>query len=80
MEQFIQLIPKASLWAEEQESIILTTGVHLPPSLLEDAKKAHVNYPEKVRLLRVKQIPLPEDPELNYAAQALQLITSDTVQ
>ncbi len=78
-DQLIQLIPKASLWAEDQENIILTTGIALSSSQLEDAKKVHVNYPEKVRLLRVKRIPLPEDPELNYAAQAIKLLTPDTV-
>lgn len=76
--QFIQLIPRAVLWAEEQEKQILANGVSLSASQLEDAKIIPVEYPEKVRLLRVNRVPLPEDKELNHASQALQLITPDT--
>ena len=77
--QFIQLIPKAASWAAEQEKYILANGTPLLPTQLENAKKIRVKYPEKIRLLKVSQIPLPEDPELKYAAQALQLITINTI-
>jgi len=79
MDQFLKLIPKATLWAKEQEKQILTSGVSLLTPQLEDAKIIPIKYPERIRLLRVSRIPLPEDPELNYAAQTIQLITPNTV-
>ena len=77
--QFIHLIPKAAIWAQQQEQEILKNGVFLSEDQLEDAKIIPVEHPEKVRLLCVEQIPLPEDPELKLAAQRLKLITPDTI-
>ena len=76
--QLINLIPKAALWAAEQEKRILTRGTQLSPSQLEDAKKIPVKHPQKVRIFLVSQIPLPDDPELKVAAQAIELITPNT--
>lgn len=78
LNQFVNLIPKAVLWAKEQEQKILMEGTSLSDSQIEDAKIIPVKYPERVRLLRVNQIPLPEDPELKLAAQAIQLIIPNT--
>ncbi len=78
LNQFVNLIPKAVLWAKEQEQKILMKGTPLSDSQIEDAKIIPVKYPERVRLLRVNQIPLPEDPELKLAAQAIQLIIPNT--
>lgn len=78
LNQFINLIPKAVLSAKEQEQKILMNGTPLSDSQIEDAKIIPVNHPEKVKLLRVNHIPLPEDPELKFALQALQIITPNT--
>ena len=78
LNQFVNLIPKAVLWAKEQQQKILMKGTPLSDSQIEDAKIIPVKYPERVRLLRVNQIPLPEDPELKLAAQAIQLIIPNT--
>jgi len=79
LQQFISLIPKATEWAQNQELEILTYGVPLSTSQLEDARKVKIRYPEKIRLFRVSQIPLPEDQELKIAAQTIQLITPNTI-
>jgi len=78
LNQFANLIPKAVLEAKEQEQKILMNGTPLSDSQIEDAKIIPVKYPERVRLLRVNQIPLPEDPELKFAAQAIQFIIPNT--
>jgi hypothetical protein len=79
LNQFIQLIPRGTIWAQEQEQLILKNGAPLLPPQLEDAKIIPVKNPEKIRLLSVNQIPLPEDPELKVAVQTIQLITPHTV-
>jgi hypothetical protein len=76
--QYIQLIPKAVIWAQQKEQEILQVGNPLSVSQLQDAKLIPVIHPENVRLLRVSTIPLPDDPELRFAAQAVQLITPNT--
>lgn len=76
--QLIELIPKASVWAQQQEQEILKSGVPLTGSQLEDAKRASVQHPGRIKLLRVDQIPLPEDQELSSAAQAIGLTTPGT--
>lgn len=78
-EQFKILLPLASAWAEKQENIILRDGIPLTEPQITDAQVLGIHHPEKVRLLRVTSIPLPEDPILNNAAQAIHLITSQTV-
>ncbi len=78
-DQIIVLIPKATVWTQQQEQEILKDGTPLSDSQLEDARKLSVENPEKVRLLCVDQIPLPEDPELKSANQLLKLITPETI-
>jgi len=43
-----------------------------------DARRIGVAAPERVRLLQVEKIPLPEHPELRAAAQATGLLSPDT--
>jgi len=76
--QFIQLIPRAVIWVQQLEQEVLERGIPLSESQLRDAKQIPVMQPEKVRLLQVSYIPLPDDPELNLAAQTIQLITPNT--
>jgi len=77
-EQFKTLLPLACAWAEEQERIILRDGVPLSPNQITDAKSIGVAQPERVRLLSVASIPIPEHPELRAAADATQLISPRT--
>jgi hypothetical protein len=77
-EQFRLLLPLACSWAEEQERVILRDGVPLSPVEVADARSIGVSHPEKVRLLKVTRIPMPEHPALRAAAEATRLISSDT--
>lgn len=75
---FIRLIPKAIVWAEQQEQAIIKNGIPLSAVQLQDAKQIPLLHPENVRLLCVSTIPLPNDPELRFAAQAIKLINPTT--
>lgn len=78
LDEFVHLIPRAVAWAQQQEQQILANGTPLSSILMEDAKVIRVKYPQKVRVLCVKKIPLPEDPDLRIAAQDMHLITPAT--
>lgn len=78
LNQFMQLIPKGAIWAEQTEQEILQVGIPLSESQFRDAKLIPVMQPQRVRLLRVSAIPFPDDPELKFAAQAIRLITPNT--
>ncbi len=78
-EQFGMLLPLACAWAEEQETTILRDGVALTPDQIADAVKIGVTHPERVRLLSVGHIPIPEHPVLRAAAEVTQLISPSTL-
>jgi len=78
-EEFKVLLPLACEWAEVQERHILEKGVALTKDQIEDAKRVGVSYPEKVRLLKVYQIPLPEHPDLRAAVKITQLISPKSI-
>lgn len=73
-EQLEILLPLACAWAVGQERAILRSGVALSESQLADAREVGVAKPERVRLLRVAQIPVPTAPALAAAARATNLI------
>jgi hypothetical protein len=77
-EEFKILLPLACAWAEEQEKLILRDGVPLTQPQVADAKRAGVSHPERVRLLNVPRVPMPEHPALRAAAVAAQLISPRT--
>ena len=68
-------LPLASAWVLDQERFILENGVPLTRGHLADAKLVGVTKPERVRLFRVEQIPLPQHPELEEMKQAMKLTT-----
>jgi len=70
-----QLIPLACRWVEEQERIILTQGVRLNEGQLDIVRDIGIREPERVRLQSVPQIPFPEDPILQAAAETAGLIS-----
>ncbi len=72
------LLPLACAWAEAQERVILRDGVALTPAQTADAAKIGVAHPERVRLLSVVRVPIPEHPALRDAAEATQLISPYT--
>jgi len=75
---FETLLTLAHAWVEEQECIVLQSGVPLAESQLADARAIGVLYPERVRLLRVAQIPTPTNPALATAVTAMGLISPVT--
>jgi hypothetical protein len=77
-EQLKALLPLACIWAEEQEQMILRNGAPLTSAQIADARKIGVARPEKVRLLKVRRIPLPDELLLRAAAEATGLISSLT--
>jgi len=78
-DQFIFVLPLASEWAAAKEKVVLKNGVPLSNSQMNDAKRAGVIHPEKVRIFKVPQIPLPKHPVLKAAAEETQLITPTAV-
>ena len=78
-DQFAFLLPLASEWAEAKEKVVLKHGAPLSISQIEDAKRAGVIHPERVRIYKVPQIPFPKHPILKAATEATQLITPSTV-
>ncbi|MBW2039211.1 MAG: hypothetical protein JRI46_06390 [Deltaproteobacteria bacterium] len=76
-QEFEVLLPLACAWAQEQERLILEKGVELTDDQMADARSIGVTFPERVRLLEVKQIPMPEHPGLRAAAQETGLISPE---
>jgi hypothetical protein len=74
-EQFELLLPLACQWAAAQEQRICSHGQALSDAQLADARLAGVAEPERVWLLYVPEIPIPEHPALRAAADATQLIS-----
>ncbi|MCD6068184.1 MAG: hypothetical protein K0S33_3010 [Bacteroidetes bacterium] len=68
------LLPLASQWVEEQESIILAKGIELNADQQIDAYLAGVKDPLKIRLLKTDQIPLPEVPALRTKLRDIGLL------
>ncbi|MBA7655429.1 hypothetical protein ES703_63333 [subsurface metagenome] len=77
-QQFKRLFPLACSWAEEQETYILQNGTPLSESQINDAILVPVTFPEKVRLLKVHQVPWPENHELLLVGQKAGLISDFT--
>lgn len=78
-EQLITLIPLACKWVEEQELLILRTGIPLNERQKSFATKIGINHVDKIRLLKVDRIPESANPILNQAGKAIGLISSDTL-
>ena len=74
-QEFKVLLPLACAWAMEREHLILRDGLPLSSAQITDARSIGVGHPEKVRLLKAARIPIPENPALRDAANAIQLIS-----
>ena len=72
---FDRLAPLATAWAKNQEIYILEHGVPLTRDQVSDARQTGVREPNRVRVLLVDRIPLPEDKELADAARQAQIMT-----
>jgi hypothetical protein len=74
-EQFEMLLSLACEWAASQEERILAIGEALSETMLADARAVGVAAPERVRLLYVPEIPIPDDPVLRAAVQETQFLS-----
>jgi len=74
-EQFEMLLPLACEWAASQEQRILATGETLSDAMLADARLVGVAAPDRVRLLCVPEIPIPDDPALRAATLETQFLS-----
>jgi hypothetical protein len=75
LEQFESLLPLACQWAAVQEQRILAAGVPLSLGALIDAQRVGVRQPQRVRILYVPEIPIPQHPALRAAAEQTRLVT-----
>jgi hypothetical protein len=74
-EQFDMLLPLACEWAAAQEQRILAIGEALSDTMLGNARLVGVADPERVRLLYVPEIPIPDDPALCAAVEETQFLS-----
>ncbi|MEY2538525.1 MAG: hypothetical protein QOG67_2265 [Verrucomicrobiota bacterium] len=74
-EQFESLLPLACQWAAGQEQHILATGAPLSQMAVADAQRVGVAQPQRVRILYVPEIPIPQHPALRAAAEQTRLIS-----
>lgn len=75
---FDKILPLASLWAEQQESLIVKSGVAISREASIVARKVGVRCPEQVRILIVPFITRPEDSSLKQACIEANFLTIDT--
>lgn len=68
-------IAQATEWAKQQAALILREGMPLSINEINLARSAGVAHPERIRILRVNQIPLPDDPQLLKMATGMGLFT-----
>jgi hypothetical protein len=73
------LLPKAIAWAEARSAEITTSGTPLTDLELRLAHFVGVEQPEQVRILEVREIPQPVDPELRQAVAATGFIGPQTI-
>jgi hypothetical protein len=72
---FERLLQLAYKWARAQEQFILANGASLGTAQIADAHRVGVRDCDRVRVLVIDRIPLPENKELADAARLHQIIT-----
>ena len=72
------LLPVAADWARVEEERALREGIPLSEKEKADAKAIGVENPERIRLLRVEEIPVPNSPQLREATQAIRFLGEET--
>ena len=72
---FERFLPLAYDWARSLEEYILARGAGLNPRHQEDAHRVGVQNCDRVRVLVVDEIPMPDHPELAEAARRSLIIT-----
>lgn len=73
------LVPKAIAWAQAQSENAVRNGRPLDERLISIARRVGVSAPERIRILDVQYLPMPDDPQLKQAAVATGLLGSGMV-
>ncbi len=76
--EFETLLPLAAEWAAAEEQRVLREGVPLSERELADARAIGVGEPKRIRLLRVEIVPIPANPQLRAAAEAVHFLSPET--
>lgn len=74
-----QILPSAIAWAQARSAEILASGAPLSDFGRRLAHLAGVNRPERVRVLEVAGIPVPDDPALRAATLEAGLLGPGTI-
>lgn len=72
------LLPRAIAWAEVNSGEILASGLPLNTREISIARAVGVASPERIRIMLVETIPLPQDAELKAAALGAELFGPDS--
>jgi len=62
-------------WAKAQEELVLARGISLGAAQVDDARRVGVHDCDRVRVLVVDRIPLPDNEELAEVARRTQILT-----
>lgn len=73
-QQLEALLPRAGDWVAQMETDVLRDGVPLNEEELAFARQIGINFPEKIRLMKVSKMPQPSDPTLAWAANETGLL------
>jgi hypothetical protein len=73
-QQLEALLPRAADWVAQLEAVVLRDGEALNEEELTFARKIGINFPEKIRLMKVASMPQPTDPTLAWAANETGLL------
>lgn len=75
-QQLPVIAPRVIQWAEVQSGQALRAGVALGAEQVKLARRVGVKHPERVRLVVVEEIPLPDEPALKAASAQVGLSQS----
>ena len=72
------IIPLAVRWVQQQEKLILRTGIALSKNQIDDARQSGVCEPEKIRIAFVEAIPIPHGFLLGPLSRLTGLVSTNT--
>lgn len=73
------LLPLVTTWVEEQEALIQKEGVPLSVDQQIDAYEIGIQQINRLRLMKVEQIPQPTHPVLKMGIKLTNMLSPDTV-
>ena len=76
--EFESLVLLASEWVIGQEEVVLHQGIPLSESQIADALQVGVSRPERVRLLSIAEIPIPDNAVLRRFCEASKTLSPAT--